>query len=328
MSNPFVIDDAPSFGGGCSLMGLGREDDRLFTMEDYEGPVARWCSGCGDHSVLTAVQKLLVGEQLKPETTVFVSGIGCSSRFPHYVKTYGFHGIHGRALPLSTGVKLSRPDLDVFVVMGDGDCVSIGAGHWIHATRYNVDMVALLLDNNIYGLTKKQTSPTTPQGYGSNTQPRGSYLPAMNPLEATLGVTNASFVAQTAEWLPAHLYATLEAAYRHRGFSFVRILQRCPHFTPDMYGDAVKDPSRVELLVHDDGIQVPQLEKMFEHKLPHDPGDLDRARTLAEPMDVIRIGLFYHNESRPRYEETRHLPRHGAGEKIALLQEEFDRYAV
>ena len=118
----------------------------------------------------------------------FVSGIGCSSRFPHYVNSYGFHGIHGRALPIATGLKLARPELDVFVVMGDGDCTSIGAGHWIHATRYNTNMTVLLLDNNIYGLTKNQTSPTTPQGYASNTSPRGSVLPALDPLQTTLGV--------------------------------------------------------------------------------------------------------------------------------------------
>ena len=313
----------------CSLFQLAEaEDDRVFEMSDYQGPVARWCSGCGDHSVLTSVQRILADSQAKPEDTVFVSGIGCSSRFPHYLTTYGFHGIHGRALPLSTGVKLSRPDLDVWAVMGDGDCVSIGAGHWIHAVRYNVDMVALMLDNNIYGLTKKQTSPTTPQGYQSNTQPHGSYLPAMNPLEATLGVTNASFVAQTAEWLPAHLFATLKAAHEHRGFSWVRILQRCPHFTADIFGDAVKDPSRVELLVHDDGITVPALDRIIEHRLTHDPRDIHRARELAEDGEHLRLGLFYRDESRPRYEETRSLPHHTADEKKALMQEEFDRYAV
>jgi 2-oxoglutarate ferredoxin oxidoreductase subunit beta len=315
--------------GSCSVFDLARDDDgRRFEMADYEGPVARWCAGCGDHSVLTAARRLLADEQLQPESTLFVSGIGCSSRFPHYVKTYGFHGIHGRALPVGTGIKLSRPVLIVFVVMGDGDCVSIGAAHWIHAIRYNVDMVALLLDNNIYGLTKKQTSPTTPQGYKSNTQPRGSYLPPLNPLEATLGVTNASFVAQTAEWVPAHLYATLRAAYRHRGFSFVRILQRCPHFTPDIYGDVVKDPGRVELLVHDDGIRAPEIEKIFEHKRPHDPADLDEARELAQDEAPIRLGLFYRDESNPRYEETRQLAHHTAADKIRLLEEEFDRYAV
>ena len=229
----------------CSLL-TPVEEDREFSLGDYEGARARWCPGCGDHSVLTAAQRLLVDEQLKPEETVFVSGIGCSSRFPHYMKTYGFHGLHGRALPVATGVKLNRPDLNVFVVMGDGDCVSIGAGHWVHATRYNVDMVAMMLDNNIYGLTKMQTSPTTPQGYRSNTQPQGSWLPALNPIEATLGITNASFVAQTAEWIPAHLFATLQAAYRHRGFAFVRVLQRCPVFTEDIYLDAVRNPEMIE----------------------------------------------------------------------------------
>ncbi|MHC4731197.1 MAG: thiamine pyrophosphate-dependent enzyme, partial [Planctomycetota bacterium] len=116
----------------CSLLGCGQED-REYTLADYEGPAARWCAGCGDHGILSAAQRLLESEQLAPEQTVFVSGIGCSSRFPHYMKTYGFHGIHGRALPVATGIKLRRPDLSVFVVMGDGDCCSIGAAHWIHA---------------------------------------------------------------------------------------------------------------------------------------------------------------------------------------------------
>jgi 2-oxoglutarate ferredoxin oxidoreductase subunit beta len=312
----------------CDLLHAAHEDERTFEMEDYNGPRARWCSGCGDHSVLTAAQRLMAEEQLKPEDTVFVSGIGCSSRFPHYMKTYGFHGIHGRALTIATGVKLTRKDLDVFVVMGDGDCISIGAGHWIHAIRYNVDMTALLLDNNIYGLTKKQTSPTTPQGYKSNTQPEGSFLPAMNPLEATLGVTNASFVAQTAEWVPAHLFATLQAAYAHKGFSFVRILQRCPHFTSDMYEDAVKQPELVEILNHPEGITVPGLEKIYTTQLRHDPADLNGARELAQDMNKIRLGLFFHDESRPRYEETRTIPKHTAREKMGLLNEEFDRYAV
>ena len=312
----------------CSLLSLVQGEDRSFDLSDYEGARARWCPGCGDHSVLAATQRLLTEEQLKPESTVFVSGIGCSSRFPHYMKTYGFHGIHGRALPLATGMKLHRPELDVFVVMGDGDCVSIGAAHWIHAIRYNVNMVALLLDNEIYGLTKMQTSPTTPQGYSTNTQPQGSYLPALNPLEATLGVTNASFVAQTAEWLPPHLFATLKAAYHHKGFSFVRILQRCPHYTEDLMLRYVQDPSQVELLEHRDGIVVPELESRFEHRMQHDPRDIDGARHLAQAGDKVRLGLFYRDESNPRYEETRALPVHTAEERIALLNEELDRYAV
>jgi 2-oxoglutarate/2-oxoacid ferredoxin oxidoreductase subunit beta len=313
---------------GCSLLDLARDDDRVFEIADYEAARPRWCAGCGDHSVLTATHKLLTAEQLKPEQTVFVSGIGCSSRFPHYMKTYGFHGIHGRALPVATGIKLSRPELTVFVVMGDGDCTSIGAAHWMHATRYNMDMVALMLDNNIYGLTKNQTSPTTPQGFPSRTQPHGSWLPPLNPLEATLGITNASFVAQTAEWIPAHLYATLEAAYRHRGFAFVRVLQRCPEFTPDLYTEYVKKPQLNELLVHDDGIMVPELEKIYGNRVVHDPRDLDGARRLAEDMEVVRLGIFFRDESRPRYEDTRHTPVFTVAEKLGLLEKELNNYAV
>ena len=241
------------------------------------------------------------------------------------MKTYGFHGIHGRALPVATGVKLT---LDVFVVMGDGDCVSIGAAHWIHAIRYNVDMVALLLDNAIYGLTKKQTSPTTPEGYATTTQPRGSYLPAMNPLEATLGVTNASFVAQTAEWVPAHLFETLKAAYLHRGFAFVRVLQRCPHFTPDIFGAEVKQPDLVQVLESGDGIRAEALGGIYTNRIEHDPSDLDAARVLAQDSDVVRIGLFFRDESRPRYDETRATKKHTARERVALLNEELERYAV
>ncbi|MDH3590816.1 MAG: thiamine pyrophosphate-dependent enzyme [Planctomycetota bacterium] len=312
----------------CSLLGCGIDADRVFETSDYEGPRARWCPGCGDHTILTAAQRLLVAEQLRPEQTVFVSGIGCSSRFPHYMKTYGFHGIHGRALPLATGIKLARPELSVFVVMGDGDCCSIGAGHWIHALRYNVDMVALLLDNNIYGLTKNQTSPTTPQGYPSNTQPRGSYLPALNPLTASLGVTNASFVAQTADWAPGHLFETLRAAHRHPGLAFVRILQRCPIWTPDLFQRAAQDPQETELLVHERGIGDADSESIFPNHTPHDPSDLDEARQLAEADGKVRLGLFFHDPSYPRYEETRHLPAFTAEERIATLNEELDRHAV
>jgi 2-oxoglutarate/2-oxoacid ferredoxin oxidoreductase subunit beta len=312
----------------CSLLPYGVDDQRSFERGDYESARARWCPGCGDHSVLAATQKLLVSEQLKPENTVFVSGIGCSSRFPHYVKTYGFHGLHGRALPVATGVKLHRPDLDVFVVMGDGDCCSIGAAHWIHAVRYNIKMVVLLLDNNIYALTKKQTSPTTRRGVTSNTQPHGSYLPALNPLSVTLGVTNASFVAQTAEWSPPHLEATLRAAFKHPGFAFVRILQRCPVYMPEQFQDAVKDGSVIELLTHENGVQVPQLSKVYKAQREHDPADLQGARALAQDEYPMRLGVFYRDPSRPRYEDTRRRPMRTAHEKVSLLEKELDRYAV
>jgi 2-oxoglutarate/2-oxoacid ferredoxin oxidoreductase subunit beta len=313
----------------CSLLQCGvGGDDRVFEMQDYEGALPRWCAGCGDHAVLTAAQRLLAEEQLKPETTVFVSGIGCSSRFPHYVRTYGFHGLHGRALPVATGIKLHRPELDVFVTMGDGDCTSIGAGHWIHAARYNMDMVVVMLDNGIYGLTKNQTSPTTPQGFPSNTQPHGSFLPPLNPLQATLGVTNVSFVAQTAEWIPQHLYATLKAAYRHKGFAFVRILQRCPEYTPDMFALAVRQPKKVELLEHEDGVLVPELHGLYPNRRTHHPQDMEMARRLADQLDPIPLGVFFRDESRPRYEDTRRVRRFSAEEKVKRLNEELDKYAV
>ena len=314
--------------GSCSLIGCGLDEDRHFDLSEYEGPIARWCPGCGDYAILSSAQRLLETEQLAPERTVFVSGIGCSSRFPHYMKTYGFHGIHGRALPVATGIKLARPDLDVIVVMGDGDCCSIGAGHWIHAIRYNVDMVALLLDNNIYGLTKNQTSPTTPEGYASNTQPHGSFLPALNPLTASLGVSNASFIAQTADWAPGHLFATLRAAYRHKGFSFVRILQRCPIWTPDIFQAAAQNPAESELLVHEDGIVDEDTAMIYKNHVQHDPRDLDGARSLAEADGKVRLGLFYRNPERPLYEETRKLPVYTAQEKIEILNRELDRHAV
>jgi 2-oxoglutarate ferredoxin oxidoreductase subunit beta len=313
---------------GCSLLCSIDDDERDYSLGDYESARARWCPGCGDHAVLTATQRLLAEKDLAPERTVFVSGIGCSSRFPHYIKTYGFHGLHGRALPVATGIKLNRPELEVFVVMGDGDCVSIGAGHWLHATRYNMDMVALMLDNNVYGLTKNQTSPTTPVGYATNTQPQGTYLPALNPIEATLGITNASFVAQTAEWIPPHLYATLRAAYSHDGFAFVRILQRCPKFTGDLFQQYMQSPDMVELMEHERGIETPEMHAIYTNRRQHDPGDLHAARRLAETDDVVRLGIFYRDESRPRYEETRALPAFSAAEKIAILNEELDRYAV
>ena len=316
-------------GDGCSLLGCGVEDeDRPHDMSEYAGAAARWCPGCGDHAVLTSVQRLLAEERLAPESTVFVSGIGCSSRFPHYLRTYGFHGLHGRALPVATGVKLERPDFDVFVVMGDGDCCSIGAGHWLHATRYNMDLTVLLLDNAIYGLTKDQTSPTTPQGFATKTQPKGSWLPPLNPLTTALGVTNASFVAQTAEWVPAHLYETLKAAYHHDGFSFVRILQRCPVWTPTIFQKAVKVSTSVEVLVHDECVAAADLGRAFPNRIVHDPRDLHAARRLAEDTSRIRLGLLYRDPSAPRYEETRALPKHTAEERMRVLEAELDRYAV
>ncbi|MBK8975602.1 MAG: 2-oxoglutarate oxidoreductase [Planctomycetes bacterium] len=307
--------------------------ERYFTLEDYEGGVARWCPGCGDLAVLTAVQKILRDEQQPPEKTVCVSGIGCSSRFPHYMHTYGFHGLHGRALPVACGVKSRRPDLDVWVATGDGDCCSIGAGHWIHATRYNMDMVVMLFDNAVYGLTKKQTSPTSPRGLKTNTHPMGSWLPPLDPLCAMLGFTNVSFVAQTVDWNPVHLHATLREAHKHRGMSFVRILQRCPTYTAAVFEELQRDPSRLLLLKGDDNVAVdPAVMKIFPNQAEHDPSDIGAARALAETGsqgEKVPVGILFRDASRPCYEDfTMQGLGISAEDKLAGLKRELDKFAV
>jgi 2-oxoglutarate ferredoxin oxidoreductase subunit beta len=299
-------------------------------LEDYQGGVPRWCKGCGDNAILTVMQRLCRDEGLRPEKTVFVSGIGCSSRLPHYMRTYGFHGIHGRALPIAEGIKLARPDLHVFVNTGDGDCCSIGAAHWIHAIRYNMNITVLLHDNHIYGLTKKQASPTSPLGTRSNTTPRGSYLEAMNPLTVTLGVQNASFVAQAADWIPESLYQIVAAAYHHKGLSFVRILQRCPEFVGKMYEEWVHDPLRMLMLTHENGLRLsPALQSIYRNQQEHDPSDIHRAREVASGHDPIPVGILYRDPQVPCYEDLRGAGRlRTAGLIRSTLESEFDKFTV
>ena len=304
--------------------------DEKHELEDYQSGVPRWCTGCGDNAILTAVQRLCRDEGLRPEKTVFVSGIGCSSRFPHYMKTYGFHSIHGRALPIAEGVRLARPDLNVFVNTGDGDCCSIGAAHWIHAIRYNMNLTVFLHDNQIYGLTKKQASPTSPIGTKSNTTPRGSYLDALNPLSVTLGVANASFVAQAVDWIPESLYQIVKAAHHHKGLSFVRILQRCPEWLPKLHEADMQDPNNIQLLHHENSLQIsPTLSKVYRKQLEHDPLDMNRAREIASSTDVIPVGILYQNREIPCYEDTRKTEVLHTTEAVRYgLEAEFDKYSV
>lgn len=299
-------------------------------LEDYQGGVPRWCNGCGDNAILAAMQRLCSEEDLAPENTVFVSGIGCSSRLPHYMKTYGFHGIHGRAFPVAEGIKMARPDLNVFVSTGDGDCCSIGAAHWIHALRYNMNITVVLHDNHVYGLTKKQASPTSPRGLKSNTTPYGATLEPMNPLTVSLGVQGASFIAQGVDWVPEVLYDILRAAYRHRGFSFVRILQRCPEFMPKAFDPWLHDPQRTMLLTHADGLQLsPSLSAAYRNQRVHDPIDIDRAREIASMEEPIPVGILYRNPDAPCYEDLRHAGQMRSPATIrAGLDREFDKYTV
>jgi len=300
------------------------------SLEDYQSGVPRWCTGCGDNAILTAVQRLCRDEGLRPEQTVFVSGIGCSSRFPHYMRTYGFHGIHGRALPIAEGVRMARPDLHVFVNTGDGDCCSIGAAHWIHAIRYNMNITVFLHDNQIYGLTKMQASPTSPRGTKSNTSPRGSYLEALNPLTVTLGVQNVSFVAQALDWVPETLYDIVKAAFHHKGLSFVRIVQRCPEWLPKMMDPWLHDPQKVLMLHHENGLQVsPGLGKLYKNQLEHDPLNIDRAREIASCLDPIPMGILYRNPEVPCYEDLRRSDALRTPEFLKKgLEAEFDKFTV
>ena len=303
---------------------------RVFCLEDYEGGVPRWCPGCGDSAVLGAVQRLCRDKQLAPEDTVVVSGIGCSSRFPHYMATYGFHSLHGRSLPVASGVRCRRPDLHMFVVTGDGDCCAIGTAHWIHAIRYNMKMTVMLFDNNIYGLTKKQTSPTTAKGGHSNVHPRGALLSPINPLSTTISITNASFVAQTVDWNPGHLYATLKAAHEHEGLAFVRILQRCPHFMPGLWDHLQHSPDNVLLLDHPDGIPNDDITKrIFKNQVNHNPRDMGAAQAMAWRTDKTPIGMLWYNPDAERYD---HAAADGidmsTADRLEGIQTSLDKFMI
>jgi 2-oxoglutarate ferredoxin oxidoreductase subunit beta len=191
-------------------------------------------------------------------------------------------------------------------------------------------MVVMLFDNAIYGLTKKQTSPTSPEGLATNTHPEGAWLPPLNPLTATLGFSNVSFVAQTVDWNPIHLHATLLRAYKHRGLSFVRIIQRCPQYTPKVFEELQKDPSRTLLLTHERGVPANDaLVRMYKNRQQHDPSQMATARELAERRDMLPIGLLYVDESRPCYDQytARGLDLTDE-QKLAELNAELDRFAL
>ncbi len=307
--------------------------ERYFTIDDYEGNVARWCDGCGDHAVLATAHRVLRDAQLPPEKSVFVSGIGCSSRMPHYMATYGLHGLHGRALPLACGVKSRRPDLDVWVATGDGDCYSIGAGPWVHAVRYNMDMTVLVFDNQIYGLTKKQTSPTTPIEFPTNTHPEGASIDMMNPNTVTMAITNASFVAQVVDWNPPLLYETIKAAHQHKGSSFVRIIQRCPVFSDSITKELQEDSSRLLLLTHENGIPVaPGIDRLFPESREHDPSDFNQAMAIARDeteKGIIPVGLLYRDASRPCYDDLSTVGHDATDEeKITATNGALDAFAI
>ncbi len=254
----------------------------------------RWCPGCGDYSILTAVQLLLPELDVKPENLVFVSGIGCAARFPYYMNVYGLHGIHGRAPAIATGIALARPDLDVWVITGDGDALSIGGNHLIHSMRRNVNFTMLLFNNQIYGLTKGQYSPTSEVGKVTKSTPFGSIDHPFNPVSLALGA-EATFVARTHDMDRKHMTETFRRAHAHRGSSFVEVYQNCNVFNDGAFAAVTAKEARPNMLIdlkHGEPIR-------FGADGQH--GVVLNARGETEIVDVADVGedrLLVHDEHR------------------------------
>jgi 2-oxoglutarate ferredoxin oxidoreductase subunit beta len=219
------------------------------TKKDFQSDQeVRWCPGCGDYAILAQVQKVMPELGIPRENIVFISGIGCSSRFPYYMNTYGFHTIHGRAPAIATGLKTTRPDLQVWVVTGDGDALSIGGNHFIHMLRRNVDLKVLLFNNRIYGLTKGQYSPTSELGKKAKSTPYGSIDRPFNPLALALGA-NATFVARTVDVEAAHATEVFRRAAAHKGSAFIEIFQNCNVFNDGAWEQATDKATKDDFQV-------------------------------------------------------------------------------
>ncbi|SNT61452.1 2-oxoglutarate ferredoxin oxidoreductase subunit beta [Asanoa hainanensis] len=260
------------------------------TQKDFKSDQeVRWCPGCGDYAILAAVQSFMPELQIPRERTVFVSGIGCSSRFPYYMNTYGMHSIHGRAPAIATGLSVSRPDLSVWVVTGDGDALSIGGNHLIHALRRNVNLKILLFNNRIYGLTKGQYSPTSEIGKITKSTPVGSADSPFNPLSLALGA-EATFVARTLDSDRKHLQSVLRAAAEHNGSAFVEIYQNCNIFNDGAF-ETLKDPAtRDEYLIRLEHGQPITFGADGQRCVVHPPGGFGlevRDTASVDPADIV-----------------------------------------
>ncbi len=244
-----------------------------------------WCPGCGDHAILMAVKGAIADAGLEPHKTLIVSGIGCSSKLPHYVKTYGFHGIHGRPLPLATAMRLSNQDITIIVISGDGDCYGIGMAHFVHAIRRNVNLTLLVHDNQIYGLTTGQASPTSDLGMKTKTSPFGVVDVSVRPLLLSMAA-GGSFVARSFAGNPKHLRSMIVEGIRHKGLAHIDIMQPCVTFnrvnTFEWYRQRAYDLAQTG----------------------HDPTNMEAAvEKAAEWGDKIPIGILYRHE-RPTYEDV------------------------
>ncbi|MEO3799584.1 2-oxoacid:ferredoxin oxidoreductase subunit beta [Nonomuraea sp. B1E8] len=333
-------------GKGLSLV---PKTDVKQTLKDFKSDQeVRWCPGCGDYAILAAVQSFLPELGLKRENIVFVSGIGCSSRFPYYLNTYGFHSIHGRAPAIATGLAASRPDLSVWVITGDGDALSIGGNHLIHALRRNVNLNILLFNNRIYGLTKGQYSPTSEVGKITKSTPMGSLDKPFNPISLAIGA-EASFVARTIDSDRKHLQSVLREATAHHGTSLVEIYQNCNIFNDNAF-EQLKDPevrdditvrlehgqpiasaSKAVVRAASGGIEVVARDSVSDDQiLVHDAHNPDPSVAFAlsrldEPaFEHVPIGIF-RQVARPAYDTLmaeqldEAAARTGAGDLSELL---------
>ena len=287
----------------------------------------RWCPGCGDYAILSQVQKLFPTLGIPKEKFLIVSGIGCSSRFPYYMDTYGFHSIHGRAPALASGAKIANPDLSVWVVTGGGDAMSIGGNHFIHVLRRNIDMNILLFNNRIYGLTKGQYSPTSEVGKITKSTPMGSLDYPFNPPQLALGASG-TFIARTIDREQKHMGPILEEAHKHKGTSFVEIYQNCNIFNDGAFSDLTEKETKAEtqlvleqgepmifgaeknkgLILDGSNFKVVKLGSDYnaDDILKHDKEDKNLAMLLSEitynPRLPVPIGILY-QETKSTYDD-------------------------
>jgi 2-oxoglutarate/2-oxoacid ferredoxin oxidoreductase subunit beta len=290
------------------------EERKALSKKEISADHPTWCPGCGDFSVLALYFKLIEKRKMWHEKITTVAGIGCSSRFPYFVQAHGAHFIHGRALPFASGVSLSRPDIHVFVFGGDGDAFSIGGNHVNHTARKNIKMTYVIMDNFVYGLTKKQTSPTSPIGFKSKTDIWGAMDQPINPMKQ-LVAAGATFVARTTHTNPNHVLQMMEAAMDHDGFSVIECLSECVEFYEGAFDAAnPRKGGKFELVPAD-----------------HDVTDEHAAYKLADAAWPGYFGIFYKNEKRPTKNANEAKINKASMEKVAglkdwqILQKTFDR---
>jgi 2-oxoglutarate ferredoxin oxidoreductase subunit beta len=332
--------------------GNGGAPEALTKADFQSDQETRWCPGCGDYAVLSAVQQFMPELGIPPHKIVFITGIGCAGRFAYYMDTYGMHGIHGRAPSLATGLASSRDDLSIWVVTGDGDALSIGGNHLIHALRRNVPIRILLFNNQIYGLTKGQASPTSELGKVTKSTPFGVSDHPFNPVALALGA-EATFVARTIDRDRHHLTETLRAAAQHVGAALIEIYQNCPVFNDGAFGalteKGLKDANQIRLQAGepirfgadaergvargpDGALRVVDVAEVGEDALVvHDPADPGLAYALArladDPSGPTPIGIFRDVE-RPVYGRGRPQPEPPSDDELAELLRAGDTWTV